>query len=74
MSDTPAHSRRLAAIVVSDVVGYSRLVGQDEAGTVAALRDLRRDLIEPLLKQHNGRFVKLMGDGALASSPPSSMR
>jgi TolB-like protein/Tfp pilus assembly protein PilF len=57
--------RRLASILVADVVGYSRLVEQDEAGTLSALRSLRRDLIAPLLVKHRGRIVKLMGDGAI---------
>ena len=57
--------RRLAAIMAVDVVGYSRLMGQDEAGTLAALRHLRRDVFDPLVGQHHGRVVKLIGDGAL---------
>ena len=58
--------RRLAAILAADVVGYSRLIGADEAGTLAALRALRKELVEPALKRHRGRIVKLMGDGLLA--------
>ena len=58
--------RRLAAILAADVVGYSRLIGADEAGTLTALRALRKDLVEPTLKRHRGRVVKLMGDGLLA--------
>jgi TolB-like protein/class 3 adenylate cyclase/rhodanese-related sulfurtransferase len=57
--------RRLTTILSADVVGYSRLVGQDEAGTVAALKTLRKVLVEPKLAQYHGRIVKLMGDGAL---------
>lgn len=57
--------RRLAAILAADVVGYSRLMGQDEAGTLAALRILRQDTIEPSIARHRGRVVKLMGDGFL---------
>jgi class 3 adenylate cyclase len=57
--------RRLAAIMAADIVGYSRLIEQDEAGTLAAIRDLRREVIDPLLAQSNGRIVKLMGDGAI---------
>jgi adenylate cyclase len=57
--------RRLAAILATDVVGYSRLIQQDEAGTLAAIRDLRREVIDPLLSEQYGRIVKLMGDGAL---------
>ena len=62
---TPHVERRLAAILAADVVGYSRLVGEDEAGTVARLKALRLTLIEPLIAAHHGRIVKLMGDGAL---------
>jgi adenylate cyclase len=58
--------RRLAAILAADVVGYSRLVRSDETGTLAALRGHREDLIEPQVAQHEGRIVKLMGDGLLA--------
>ncbi len=57
--------RRLAAILSADVVGYSRLMGIDEAGTLSRLKALRRDLIDPLIALHSGRTVKLMGDGAL---------
>jgi TolB-like protein/cytochrome c-type biogenesis protein CcmH/NrfG len=57
--------RRLAAILAADVVGYSRLLEQDEAGTLATLKDLRRGVLTPLVTQHQGRVVKLMGDGVL---------
>jgi adenylate cyclase len=57
--------RRLAAILSADVVGYSRLMGIDEAGTLARLKALRRDLIDPQIAAHAGRIVKLMGDGVL---------
>src|SRR5918994_1954503 len=57
--------RHLAAILTVDVVGYSRLMGKDEAGTLAALRKHRKELIEPKAAQHQGRTIKLMGDGAL---------
>jgi adenylate cyclase len=57
--------RRLAAILAADVVGYSRLMGADEAGTISALKALRQDVIEPLVAAHRGRIVKLMGDGLL---------
>jgi adenylate cyclase len=57
--------RRLAAILAADVVGYSRLMEADEAGTLAALRAHRRALIDPTIAEHGGRTVKLMGDGAL---------
>jgi adenylate cyclase len=58
--------RRLAAIVAADVVGYSRLMGRDESGTLARLREHHKQLFEPVLARHGGRLVKLMGDGALA--------
>jgi len=57
--------RRLAAILAADVVGYSRLMERDEAGTLAALKSHRQELIDPAISQHHGRTVKLMGDGAL---------
>jgi TolB-like protein/class 3 adenylate cyclase/Tfp pilus assembly protein PilF len=57
--------RRLAAVLAADVVGYSHLVELDEAGTLTALKDLRHAVIDPLLAEHHGRLVKLMGDGAL---------
>ncbi len=57
--------RRLAAIVAADVVGYSRLIRANEEATLTALRTLREELFEPKIKQHNGRIVKLMGDGIL---------
>jgi TolB-like protein/class 3 adenylate cyclase len=58
--------RRLSAILAADVVGYSRLVEADEVATLAELRSLRTELVEPLLRDHSGRLVKLMGDGLLA--------
>ena len=57
--------RRLAAILAADVVAYSRLMGADEAGTLTALKAHRAALIDPRIADHNGRMVKLMGDGAL---------
>ena len=57
--------RRLAAILAADVVGYSRLMERDEAGTLAALKERRRAIVDPLVKKHRGRIVKLMGDGVL---------
>jgi TolB-like protein/Tfp pilus assembly protein PilF len=59
-------SRRLAAIVVTDVVGYSRLMEHDEAGTLARLRQLHGDLIESKIAEYRGRIVKTTGDGVLA--------
>jgi len=57
--------RRLAAILAADVVGYSRLMERDESGTLARLKALRREIIDPGIARHAGRIVKLMGDGAL---------
>lgn len=57
--------RRLAAIMSADVVGYSRMMGADEAGTLAALKELRTKLLSPIIDEYRGRLVKLMGDGAL---------
>src|SRR5512143_4293696 len=61
--------RRLAAIVAADVVGYSRLMGRDESGTLARLREHRKQRFEPTLTRHGGRLVKLTGDGALVEFP-----
>jgi adenylate cyclase len=61
--------RRLAAIMSADVAGYSRLMGTDEAGTLSALKALRRDVFAPQVAAHKGRVVKLMGDGALVEFP-----
>jgi adenylate cyclase len=57
--------RRLAAILAADVVGYSRLVGKDEEGTLERLRVLRRSLADPKIKEHRGRVVRTIGDGLL---------
>jgi adenylate cyclase len=57
--------RRLAAILAADVVGYSRLMGQDEAGTLSRLRAHRHELIDPQIAEHRGRIVKTTGDGLL---------
>src|SRR3954452_24496161 len=57
--------RRLAAILAADVVGYSRLMGADEVGTLARLKSHRRDMIDPMILAHHGRIVKTTGDGAL---------
>jgi adenylate cyclase len=62
-------ARRLAAILAADVVGYSRLMGQDEAGTLERLKSLRKELVQPKISEHGGRVVKLMGDGLLAEFP-----
>ena len=57
--------RRLAAILAADVVGYTALMGADEVGTLRRLNGLRRDFLGPLIAEHRGRIVKLMGDGLL---------
>ena len=57
--------RRLAAILAADVVGYSRLMQLDEAGTLAALKTRRADVLKPAVAKHRGRIVKFMGDGVL---------
>jgi adenylate cyclase len=57
--------RRLTAILAADVVGYSRLMGEDEVGTLARLKTYRRELVDPAIEEFHGRIVKLMGDGAL---------
>ncbi len=57
--------RRLVAILAADVVGYTRLMGADEVGTLARLKALRGEVIDPEIARYNGRIVKLMGDGAL---------
>ena len=61
--------RRLAAILAADVVGYSRLMGLDETGTLAAVRKLRAEVIEPKIAEHQGRLFKSMGDGFLVEFP-----
>src|SRR5271167_2336882 len=60
-----AGTRKIAAILVSDVVGYSRLAGADEDRTLSRLRGLRSDLIDPAIDAHHGRVVKRTGDGIL---------
>ena len=57
--------RRLAAILVADVVGFSRLMEADEAGTLTALKNRRKLILEPLVAKHGGRIIKFMGDGVL---------
>src|SRR5271167_3767250 len=58
-------NRKLAAILAADVVGYSRLMGADEAGTLAALKHHRQAIFDPAVAAHNGRIVKLIGDGTI---------
>src|SRR5499433_1225476 len=60
-----AIERKLAAILAADIAGYSRLVGVDEEGTLARLRALRRELIDPTIGEHRGRIFKTTGDGVL---------
>ena len=57
--------RRLAAVLAGDVVGYSRLMGIDEEGTLACLNTHRREFLDPKIVEHNGRVVKRTGDGVL---------
>jgi len=61
--------RRLAAIVATDVVGYSRMMGRDEAGTLARLKALRAEFLHPKITEYGGRIVKLTGDGTLIEFP-----
>ncbi len=58
-------NRKLAAILAADVVGYSRLMESDEEGTLAALKRHRETVFEPAVAAHQGRIVKLIGDGAI---------
>src|SRR6476646_6156826 len=60
-----AETRKLAAILAADVVGYSKLAGSDEERTLARLRALRSDLIDPAIALHHGRIVKRTGDGTI---------
>src|SRR5207237_1747845 len=61
--------RRLTAILAADVVGYSRLMGADEAGTLTQLKEIRGEVVDARIAQHHGRIVKLTGDGVLAEFP-----
>ena len=61
--------RRLSAILAADVVGYSRLMGADEAGTLNALKTVRAGFVDGKITQHQGRIVKLTGDGMLVEFP-----
>jgi class 3 adenylate cyclase len=78
-SDDPGNSavsetRKLAAILVSDIVGYSRLAGADEDRILARLRTLRSDLIDPTIAVHHGRIVKRTGDGSIIEFRPSKSK
>lgn len=67
---TPDHvERKLAAILAADVVGYSRLMGADEVGTLRALKAARKEIFDPVIASHGGRIVKTTGDGLLAEFP-----
>jgi adenylate cyclase len=61
--------RRLAAIVSADIAGYSRLMGRDESGTLAALKAIRQEVVDPAIARHGGRIVKTTGDGLLLEFP-----
>lgn len=65
----PAVERRLAAIVIADVVGYTRLMERDDTGTFARLRTIRDEVVDPAIVSHGGRIVKTAGDGLLAEFP-----
>jgi adenylate cyclase len=69
-----SETRKLAAILVADIVGYSRLTGADEELTLARLRTLRSDLIDPTIAIHNGRVVKRTGDGAIVEFRSAHMK
>ncbi len=73
MSEAPT-TRRLAAILAADVVGYSRMMGGDEAGTLAALKRHREKLFDPAVSTNSGRVVKLIGDGTLVPQRTTSTR
>ena len=64
MTELQRH-RRLSAIVMADVVGYSLMMNEDEIATLEVIKDIQTDLIYPLVNQHGGRIVKTMGDGFL---------
>src|SRR6201984_161996 len=64
-----AATRRLAAILAADVAGYSRLMGAEEEGTHERLKALRRELVDPKIREHRGRLVKTTGDGMLVEFP-----
>ena len=68
MAGTPVQ-RRLAAILAADIVGYSRMMDADEAGTIGIVKALREDILEPRVRAHGGRVFKTMGDGFLIEFP-----
>ena len=69
-------TRRLAAILAADVVGFSTLMGKDEEGTLARIKSVQRDVIEPKVNEHHGRLFKTTGDGFLIEfqSPVEAVR
>jgi adenylate cyclase len=69
-------TRRLAAILAADAVGFSPLMEQDEEGTLARIKSLRREVIDPNIKEHHGRVFKATGNGALVEfrSPVEAVR
>jgi adenylate cyclase len=75
-SGKPKVQRRLAAVLAADVVGFSTLMGEDEEGTLAQVKSLRREIIETRAVEHHGRIVKTTGDGFLVefSSPTESVQ
>jgi adenylate cyclase len=75
-ADAPRVQRRLAAILAADVVGFSALMGRDEEGTLAQVKSLRREVIDPKVKEHHGRVFKTTGDGFLVefASPVEAVR
>ena len=74
VTDAESESRKLVAILAADVAGFSRLVGADEDRTLARLRALRSDLIDPTVAVHRGRVVKRTGDGESSNSAAWSTR
>ena len=69
-----AGGRRLIAVVYADMVGYSRLIGLDDGGTLRRLRTLRRALIDPAIREHGGRVVQTGGDSCWLRSTASTVR
>ena len=65
ISDRSQDRRKLIAVVYADMVGYSRLIGLDDAGTLQRLRTLRREVIDPAIEEHGGRIVQTGGDSLL---------
>jgi class 3 adenylate cyclase/TolB-like protein len=70
--ETPPVTRRLAAILIADVVGYTRLMEKDEAGTHARLREIRDTIVDPKIAEYGGRIVKTAGDGMLVEFPSAT--